>query len=225
MKITPILLQFKRSSINSEVTVFKDFLFDLNYLAAKEKEKLNSMVKEIIATNPEDEYEIHDYFSEQYGIYDSKYIELANNGMLVNAYSFFEHQLKDISRMFDRFLTVKVGTYRNQPSLSYAENTCNEIAAMTGLDLSNLQPVYDKIDEYRKIRNLMVHNGSSLIETIGTALISQRNYSLVSSKQPEISINPNNGDFYVVDKQFVLDFLDLVENYLTEIIKKFEQIN
>ena len=223
MKILPLLLDFKRSTISTEVHISKEFLYDVINLAEKEKAKLDSSLKEIIAENPEDLQDIYEDFATEYGIYDSKYIELANNSMLITSYSFFENQLKEIAKMLNKSLIVKAGIYTNSQG-SYAEKLKNEIYTITGLDFSSLNSVYAKIDEYRLVRNIIVHNGANLLEVIGTPLISQQNYSLINSK-PEITINADSGDFYITNKKFVFDFLDLIENYLTELIKKFDQLN
>jgi hypothetical protein len=219
MKILRLIIQFKRSSVDTEIDTYKEFLYDLNNLANSEKEKLNKMVKEMVDRNPKDEQDIYDHYSDQYDVYDTKYVELANNGTLVNAYSFFEHQLKDICRTLKKFMVNKKGTYRHQGNLSYAENLRNEIIAITGLDFSSLTGQWTTLDKYRKVRNVIVHNGANLFEEEGKPLTDQKNYGLVSSFG-QIKINADNGDFYIIDKELVADYLDLVDDYL----KKFLDI-
>jgi hypothetical protein len=216
MKILPLLLDFKRSAISSEVHISKEFLYDVIHLAEKEKEKLDLKLKQIIKENPEDLHDIYDDFATDYGIYDSKYVELANNSMLITSYSLFENQLKDIRDMVEKSLLVKAATY-TKSSGSYAEKLKNEIYTITGLDFSSLDNIYAKIDEHRLIRNIIVHNGANLLDAPGIPLVSQDNYSLINSKA-EISINAVSGDFYIRDKKLVNDFLDLVENYLTGLV-------
>ncbi|MBG6234740.1 hypothetical protein IWX76_001308 [Pedobacter sp. CAN_A7] len=218
MKLLPILLQFKRSSIVGEIFNFKEFLFDINHLAKAEKQKLEKMVEEMVKESPENSQDIYENYIDQYHTYDSKYVELANNGLLVTAYSFFEHQLKDLNNTLFRFIINIRGTFRKNSSLSYAENLKNNIYAMTDLDFSSIENTWEAIDEFRKIRNLIVHNGANLIENDVLPIASQSKYMLISLK-PEIKLNEESGDFYIIDKELVFRFLDLTQKYLLELVE------
>lgn len=218
MKLLPILLQFKRSTIDGEIFNFKEFLFDINNLAIAEKQKLEKMVEEMVQESPEDSQDIYENYMDQFHTYDSKYVELANNGLLVTAYSFFEHQLKDLNNTLSRFITNIKGTYPKNFSLSYSENLRNNIYAMTNLDFSSIENTWMAIDEFRKIRNLIVHNGANLIENDALPIASQSKYMLISIK-PQIKLNEESGDFYIIDKDFVFTFLDLTQKYLLDLIE------
>ncbi len=217
MRMLRIFIQFKRNSVNSEIDAFKNFLYDLINLANCEKEKLKNMVEVKVAENPDDEQDIYEIYSEQYVAYDTKYIEFANNGTLVNAYSFFEHQLKDICRMLNKFVLNKKTTYRHKKRLSYAENLRNEILSITGLDFSSLKGQWLTLDNYRKVRNVIVHNGANLFEERGKALNDQKNFALVSSFA-QIKINVENGDFYIIDERLVISYLNLIDDFLTKLL-------
>jgi|25_taG_2_1085351.scaffolds.fasta_scaffold04181_1 hypothetical protein len=216
LKLFPTVLQLKRSSINREIYVYKDFLLDINNLAISEKRKLEEMVNELVLKDPDNSEEIYDHFSDQFHIYDSKYVELANNGLLVNAYSFFEYQLKEIYRMLDRFLVNKKTLIEKSNNNGYAARTKNNIYDITGLDFSSLENLWLNLDQYRKIRNVIVHNGANLYENKNKQLVKQKNYDLVSSFN-EITINQKNGDFYITDHKLIFDYLDKVDEYLTEV--------
>ena len=181
MKILRLLIQFKRNAVEGETDTFKEYLYDINRLANTEKEKLEKMVKGMVDKYPDDAHEIYDHYSEQYGLYETRYIEFANNGTLVSAYSFFEHQLKEITRMLQRDLVNKKKKYKHNNSLSYAENLKNEIFVTTGLDFSSLNPLWTSLEKYRHIRNSIVHNGANLIEDETKDLIDQKKYPVVSS--------------------------------------------
>lgn len=224
MKILRLIIQFKHSSVDTEIDTYKEFLYDLNHLAESEKEKLNKMVKEMVDRNPKDEQEIYEHYSDQYDIYDTKYEELANNGTLVNAYSFFEHQLKDICRTLKKFIVNKKGNYRHQGNLSYAENLRNEIITITGLDFSSLTGQWTTLDKYRKVRNVIVHNRANLFEQVGKTLTDQKNFALVSSFG-QIKINTDNGDFFIIDKELVAYYLDLVDDYLKKFLDIIKQLD
>lgn len=217
MKILRVILQLKKSSIDSETEAFKEYLYDINNLASKEKEKLDRMVNEMVAQNPDDAQDIYEHFSDQYAMYETKYVELINNGSLVNSYSFFEHQLKDIVRTLKKFVTNPKGTFKHRKNLSYTENLRNEILAITGLDFSSLATDWTTLDKYRILRNIIVHNGANLLEKEGTALTEQTNYSLVNTFS-KIKINRDNGDFFITDKELVADYFDLVDRYLKNVL-------
>lgn len=218
MKILPIILQFKRSTIEGEIFNLKEFLVDVNSLARTEKQRLQKMVEEMVKESPEDSQDIYENYMEQFQTYESKYVELANNGLLVTAYSFFEHQLKDLNNTLLRFIVNKKGTYRRDKKQSYAQNLRNSIYTMTKLDFSTLDIIWLEIDEFRKIRNLIVHNGANLIEKDGLPMVSQSGYILISLK-PEIKLNVKTGDFYIIDKELVFRFLDLTLQYFFQLIQ------
>lgn len=224
MKLLPILFQFKRSSIDGEIFNFKEFLSDVNHLAKAEKQKLEKIVEELVKESPENSQDIYENYSDQFHTYDSKYVELANNGLLVTAYSFFEHQLKDLNNTLLRFILNIKGTFPKNSSFSYAQNLRNNIYAMTNLDFSSVENTWVAIDEFRKIRNLIVHNGANLVENDVLPIASQPKYVLISLR-PEIKLNEENGDFFIIDKELVFSFLDLTQKYLLDLIEILSSID
>ena len=121
-------------------------------------------------------------------------------------------------------MTNKKGTHRHQGNLSYAENLRNEIIAITGLDFSSLTAQWSTLEKYRKVRNVIVHNGANLFEEEGKPLTDQKNFALVSSFA-QIKLNSDNGDFYIIDKELVADYLDLVDDYLKKLLDILKQLD
>ena len=224
MKILTIFLHFKRGSIESEIDTFKEYLLDINNFANREKQKLKKMVEDMAAKNPKDSAEIYDHYSDQYMTYETKYVELANNGSLVNSYSFFEHQLRDIVRTLKSFITKPKDSFTYLKNLSYVENLRREISAISGLDFSTLNADWTELDKFRKIRNLIVHNRASLFEVQGKPLTKQKHYSLLSTFS-DIKINTNNGDFFITDQKLVLTYFDLVRKYLRNVLDTLEKLD
>jgi hypothetical protein len=216
MKILRVLLQLKRNSIESEIDTFKEYLYDINNLAIKEKQRLDNMVEEMVRKNPDEAEDIYDNYSDQYAIYETKYLEYAFNGSLVNSYSYFEHQLKDIVRSLKKLVTSPRQSFRRNGSLSYAENLRDEIISISGLNFSSLAAKWVVLDKYRRVRNVIVHNGANLIEDESIPLTNQRDYSLISSFS-QIKIN-SDGDFYITDREFVIKYFELIDEYLKKVV-------
>lgn len=221
MKIYKILLQFKRGSVERECDVLKEYLITLHGLAKAEKEKLEEEVKKMADKSPGEADDIYEHYSEQHAIYKTKYVELANNAMLVTAYSFLEAQLKEIRRIVNDFVVIKANA--NPPLLgSYAKKGKDSIYGMTGLVFSTLDPLWIKIDEVRIIRNLITHNGSNIYQNNGSKE-DLSNEALIKGT-PEITVE-NNMDFYINNEQLVLSFIDLIGEYMVKLIRILETIN
>src|SRR4051812_22584752 len=93
IKILPLILKFKVNSMDEELYSYKNYLYSVNALSKREKDELKLIIDKHVKAAPEDIHEIYDHYSEQYELYDVKYVQFANNGLLVNAYSFFEAEL------------------------------------------------------------------------------------------------------------------------------------
>lgn len=216
-KVLKFIIQLKQDIIDTEIAPYKEFLYEINNFANNEKDKLKDMIEEKVKQNPKYEEDIYLHYSDRYDIYDFKYVELVNNGILVQVYSFFEYQLKDICQILNKFVLNKKGKYHKNDKLSLAENLRDEIATITGLDFSSLIGLWKNLDKYRIVRNIIVHNGANLFEKEGKKLTNQKNYALVTSFA-QIKINTESGDFYVTDKELVFDYLELVGDYLKKLL-------
>jgi len=218
------MLDFERSLIDGDISVYKEYCNDINEYSNSQFQKIKNRLEDLTSKTPEAGADIYDHFSSEYEMYSTRYIELANNGSLLISYSFFENRIKSISRYINQYLVIKQRVYTHTRGLSFAENLRNDIYWATGLDFTSLDTIWANLDKYRKIRNVIVHNGANLFEEEFLPLINQKNYSLISSIT-QIEINRENGDFYIKDKRFVLDYLDMIDDYFKKLFSILKQLN
>lgn len=218
MKKLRIILSFKRSIIGNDVDVQRDFLRDLDSLVHSKKQILNKRVEDLVAKNPEDEQEIYDHYYEEFLTFDTRYVELSNNSQLVNSYSFLEFELRGIRDFLKKYLLrQKSQGYFYDRKKSVALNYRDEIYSLTFLDFSVLDELWDKIDKYRRVRNVIVHNGGNIREIPAKPLSKQPTYSLVSD-HPFIDLNSSTGLIFVKDWRYVEQMIELIGKYLKQLI-------
>lgn len=227
MKLFTLFIEFQKNIINKEIEALEEYVKDFSNLSKTETDKIEKHMKEVVKSHPEQADDIYEYYSEQHSLYGYKYSVLTNNGSFVSSYSFFEYQLKEILRVLKKHTKNSNGIFKSDKSLCYTLNLINEISTISGLDFSSLKPLWGEIDSCRKIRNVITHNGANLIEKEGVSLQNQQNYKLINSKT-HLEINTENGDFYISDKAFVLNFIDCIHKYLKQniiILEKMDKNN
>ena len=140
--------------------------------------------------------------------YDSSLNYFTDNVLksnLVSIYSFFEHSLIRIAKICESHNTVTKPLIKfKKGSYIYKSHTFLKTQIIPNLDKQNL---FEKIEFYNKIRNDIVHHNSELLNF---------NHLLFSHEALEIK----NKTIHLLDKSFVLDFLELITSYLRNLIKE-----
>ncbi len=218
--VLPMLLQFHRSSIESEVDAFKEYIIDNRHSIKKQQKEFNKMVEDEIKLHPGNEHEISEWYEDQYSRYNDFYPAIFNNSTLLSVYSYFEFNLKRlcITLQNHKKHLIKLDDFGGQ---NYIDKSRKYIKLVEALDISSLDNTWQKITKYQNVRNCVVHNNSNIIKNKDLEVKKQPLYQILKTN-PHLKLNEGNGTFIINDDQYLLDFCDIISEYLVEIIKKLE---
>jgi wyosine [tRNA(Phe)-imidazoG37] synthetase (radical SAM superfamily) len=136
---------------------------------------------------------------------------------LIWLYSFFENKLKEYCDFIEKHSKhkIKVKDFGRRGIERYEKY----LRLVNGIDSPLLSKHWSEISKYAAVRNLIVHNNSSLIQNKEKALNEQPNYNIIS-KNEFLMINDDNETFVIFLHHYLLDFADLLSTYLVELCKE-----
>jgi hypothetical protein len=143
------------------------------------------------------------------------------NSQLLTYYAFFEAWLKELCDCHHKLgfnrMTIKDVAGRN-----YIEKSKLYLEKVGDFHLGNLKGEWTRIQTLQQIRNLIAHNNSNIVKDSNKPIVKQSQYQLLS-KEKSIKLDLSTGDFYIKEKGFLLDVLDLFELYLSKIIRMIDK--
>lgn len=82
--------------------------------------------------------------------------------------------------------------------------------------MDKLKNNWAEIQNYQKIRNAIVHDNSSIMKKKGVKLQQQPLYNYVKNHK-SLNLNEQTGIVTIVDNNYLIEFCELIENYLYQI--------
>ncbi|MGA2405283.1 MAG: hypothetical protein ABSF81_00845 [Bacteroidales bacterium] len=221
LKFKPLkALWFYRDILKKEFSEIKDFVDETkNLIISRQKElekHINNEIKKSRHSNSGQE--IVEYYIDDIIKYDQTYIEILMNSTFISSYSLFENSFCRICKHAQK----EKGKQINLNDLSgKGINQCKKyIEKVIEIDLSSLYTEWEEIQNYNKVRNLIVHNSANFEKDKSKALERQEMYLFITSN-PFINVKrEGRGYFYINDYQFIINFCDKAEKFLSEIIDK-----
>lgn len=171
--------------------------------------------------NPEEKDYIEDLFVDDFHKYGKIFPKQYYNPILLSLFGSFENWLKRLCELEGSrsFSQVDVTDLSGN---NYIEKSRKYLKLVSELDLSDADLLWQKISQIQKIRNLIAHNESNIWIHKNNDLNKQELYTLIS-KDDRIEFNSYNGDFYIKDKAFLVEIIQLVNDYLNILIDKLNQ--
>jgi len=189
--------------------VFSSFLYRISdiedYLKAKNEERTNDYIVEPIYCIEVDDEETRKLFQSMFEISEYGEKSFFYNSLFVNIYSFYEYSLINFCKYLNEREKFKYGFSSN--SYIYAETSIDFLKSKCKIDFGKNKE-YDKICNYKRIRDMIIHNQSILPD--------DKRY-LALKRIDGILISVNN-ILYIKDTSFLKDFLKTVNKFLIEII-------
>ena len=90
------------------------------------------------------------------------------------------------------------------------------------MDLSDANKLWTKIREIQKIRNAIAHNESNIITDKNHKLEKQDLYNLIR-RDVRFEFYKSNGDFYIKNKEYLVEVIQIITDYMNIIIDKLIQ--
>ncbi len=215
----PMILSIQRHSISNETDIFKEYIIDNRTNINKVKEEFIKRVNVELEKYPGQEQDIHEHYEDQYYQYTEFYPAIFNNSTLLSLYSFFELNLKELCHTMETYQGLRI-KLKDLSGQNYVEKSRRYLELVVGIDLSDLQSTWEKITFYQRIRNKIAHNNSSIVEKKGP-ITSQPLYNAVVANS-DLKLKESNGTIIISNDKFLIDFCDIIQQYLVPVILKIE---
>ncbi len=147
--------------------------------------------------------------------------DLLYNNALISYYSFFEHTIFEICKLLksNLKLDLKVSDIRGDNYLNQCRKYIEKVAHIKFN--KTLDSNWQMINDYRQIRNLIVHNLSNLYDnqeykTIDKLSNKEKKSYKILNDSADINFNKNSGDFSVTI-DYVSNYSKLILGFLLEL--------
>ncbi len=177
-----------------------------------------------IEDNPE---KIEEFFEFAYYQYHSHFPYIINSSLLITLDSYFENKF---------YLLTKVISLKTQNSFNIKDKNGSNISKYfkhlkdsLKIEIPKNNDNWISIEKNHQIRNLIVHNNSSLLGNLSdvadiSELKKHKDYNTISNCE-YIEFNELTGRFYIMDKNFLLNYLIDITNFFKTIVEKVELDN
>lgn len=206
--------------IKFELREYRDFINETSDELSSKINRIEKDFKEIEGTEYEEDFT--DNLIDEYWKYDKMFSKFTYNPMLLSAYAFFEHWLKRLCEFDNRkgFSNISVSDLAGR---NYIEKSQIYFEKVAEISLSELESDWKRIQTVQQIRNLITHNDSNIFKESSKKKYNQELYKILE-KEEHIEFNKKTGEFYIKNKKFILELIDLIENYLKTVITKVSRV-
>lgn len=217
--------------LNSEGRFFDDFREDfiaelisisrsISLIEETIGAKRNEIIKEIKSLTKK--HDIDFYQAEDltdYGYYKNYSKDTIFKSTFLISYSFFENRFVEIcKRSRDTLsLRLRLKDLHGQSEIEKCYLFLNKVAE---IDLSKVNNEWSRIQDFRKIRNCIVHHYSNIVTEQAKGIAEQKLYSTVSRFE---NLNLfDSGFFSIEDESFIQDFLNKLYSFIFPILDEVE---
>ena len=214
-----LVLPIFDESYQKEIEFLKEYLIS-NNIALKDKQiSFLRRLRELSEVKPKSEKELLEKTYPEYSKLFIDFPKVINNSLFVTSFSFLESRLVQIIDLIENHLKLKIKLE------DFAGNTtiyrCNKyLSKVVEVELGELEcDEYMELNNYQKIRNLIVHNNSSIKKRKDRKIEEQSMYGYVQ-REKMLSLDKQSGIFIINDYRYIDNFLNLVSRIISKIIKK-----
>jgi hypothetical protein len=138
------------------------------------------------------------------------------NPLLLSIYGLFENWLKRLCDLDSRrgFSNLKVNDLAGG---NYIEKSRKYLKVVAELNLDDTEKDWQKIKQIQKVRNAIAHNDSNIKTDKNRELEKQELYTIIKSDN-RIELNDSIGSFYIKDKEYLYEVIELITKYLNFVI-------
>lgn len=138
------------------------------------------------------------------------------NPLLLSIYSLFENWLKRLCDLDSKrgFSNVKVNDLAGS---NYIEKSRKYLKVVADLNMDDTEKDWQKIKDIQKVRNAIAHNDSNIKTDKNKELEKQDLYTILKNDN-RIKLNDSIGSFYIKDKEYLYDVIELITRYLNFVI-------
>lgn len=213
-----IFNMFKRK-IQFELENIKSFIEEISgYITDKQREIEKSYDIAINEIEGEVDYENDPsfFFDDDIHKYNEVFPKHYYNPLLLSIYGLFENWLKKLCDIDSKrgFSNVKVNDLAGS---NYIEKSRKYLKIVAELNLDDSENDWQKIKQIQKVRNAIAHNDSNIKTEKNRELEKQELYTILKN-DTRIELNESIGSFYIKDKEFIFEVIELITKYLNFVI-------
>lgn len=151
--------------------------------------------------------------------YRLKLPHLINNSTIISSFSLFEYYFKKLANSVRIHWPNKTSYDCKWRNIDDYQNT---IYHVTKYNFDYLNGYWGEISSTRKIRNLIVHHGSTIRKDVKRNIKDQPDYQHLKCHN-KINLSEETGYFTIKDSSIVDDFFDNANKYLFGIYEIFQE--
>ena len=176
--------------------------------------------QEYINKNTDKEYE---FFEFAYNQFHSYFPYIVNNSLLITFDSYFDYKFYILTKYISSQITNEFNIKKSNGTYIY--KCFDYYIDVLKIPISRENKNWISIANNHRIRNLIVHNNSSLSKNLSDNISIEELKEIKNHKDFEI-INSNrfidliefSGKFYIKDNELLIEFLDDIKMFLDKII-------
>lgn len=211
-------LYMRKDIFNEEIDYFQKYIVEVSYKFETRAIELNNLYLETI-----NEYD--DRLYEEFKINIEEFPKILNSSMLITLQSILEKTLKkllkDSLKKLNKSMREKEET---ESDIAYYKNIFKEEIA---IDFSSSETVWKKINNFRLIRNLFVHNGGNINQVIEISDKRRIEKIINADKKTNnwLVLNEHTGDIIVYNNQYLISYLISIQEFCNNLFDQLIEKN
>lgn len=211
-----------RQLIKFELDNLTTFIDEISeYLVNKQsqiEDGYDSALKEYKENDEENNFDPFQFFEDDFYKYNEVFPKNYYNPILLSIYGLFENWLKKLCDLDNKrgFSNIKVSDLAGE---NYIEKSRKYLNVVAGIHLEEADKNWQRIKQIQKVRNAIAHNDSNIKTDKNKDIDKQELYNQLQN-DIRIKLNVNTGSFYISDKAYLLDTIELVSMYIDFVIKE-----
>jgi hypothetical protein len=200
--------------VDRELNDFENYVNEISSDLLAKQEKFETNFSEALNASS-DEIDADTYFEDDPRKYFKVLPMYTYNPSLLVLYGFFENWLKELCKFHHerKFSQIKVSDLAGS---NYIEKSRRYLILVAEINLNSVDKEWQQIQAIQKIRNCIAHNNSNVITNKNVPIEKQDLYKLLDNDE-RIHLDNKQGDFYIKDKKFILEVIDLFRFYLKKL--------
>ena len=134
---------------------------------------------------------------------------------LIALYSIFEELLKTFCELAQKNLNLKIEP--KDLNGSDIEKYLKYLKKVVEIDFSKMDLEWKEINDYRHIRNCIVHNYVNINESKNRDVLNK-----IINSNKFLSLVEDTGELYINHEDYLYSFIDLIEKFIKNLINEFE---
>jgi len=156
----------------------------------------------------EEEVKMHNFNDHEVKIYVH---QLYFNALFISLYSFLEKKMYQLCKLAEKDFTIKVNDLSDEGVFKYQKY----LKKVVGINFDTLNTEWTEITKFNKLRNLMVHSPTTVLEKTGN--FHKQITTLKSIKGLTIHDRGETIEFQISDKEVLTKFRSTIYDFLHEI--------